>query len=521
MRTGLIFGLALALLCAMPAIAATWVVTDNGSDPGTAGTFMHALTNAVDGDTITWEGDMTMDMNAAVQPGYQDLNITTYVVYQDDLTIDGAGHDVVWDGLGTTDSGIYVVSANVVVRGITIFGKGDAFHVPKTGEDGAGESGGNVLFENCTAYNCSNMGFKLEQTNTTVRNCVAYNNGRFGVGIDPWQFGNVADGSVIEGCELYGHNTDWSTWGIVVTNSSNITIRNNYLYNNSSNIWITSDDNAPTPPTGLVIGGNMMGFDATGTAYPMPGGNGMVIAGFVEEVIVGGFGAGKPNLIAGAWDGVWIADGATGLTIRGNSIYDNDGEGENEGTGRVLGWDGTVVPTAAPAGLSLGSVMGNGGPANADIDVYVDTAAPGDPAGTQARTYIGSATSDGGGDWTLDVDVASLYPGLYVTAMATDASGNTSNVATGIAIPGTPKLDTDNDGMPDEFETTNGFDPDNPLDAFGDADENGTSNVMEYISGSSGPAEEVPAASVWGLMAAAVAVAAAGTGLVIRRNNKK
>lgn len=43
--------------------------------------------------------------------------------------------------------------------------------------------------------------------------------------------------------------------------------------------------------------------------------------------------------------------------------------------------------------------------------------------------------------------------------------------------------DTDGDGMPNDWETTNGLDPSNPLDATGDPDGDGKSNLEEYLTG--------------------------------------
>jgi len=47
---------------------------------------------------------------------------------------------------------------------------------------------------------------------------------------------------------------------------------------------------------------------------------------------------------------------------------------------------------------------------------------------------------------------------------------------------GTPPPDTDADGMPDAWETSHGFDPNDAADGNGDADEDGYTNIEEYLN---------------------------------------
>jgi subtilisin-like proprotein convertase family protein len=53
----------------------------------------------------------------------------------------------------------------------------------------------------------------------------------------------------------------------------------------------------------------------------------------------------------------------------------------------------------------------------------------------------------------------------------------------GDGIPSSEDPDDDNDGMPDEFEEANGFDPLDDSDATEDLDNDGVSNVQEYLNG--------------------------------------
>lgn len=44
------------------------------------------------------------------------------------------------------------------------------------------------------------------------------------------------------------------------------------------------------------------------------------------------------------------------------------------------------------------------------------------------------------------------------------------------------QTDTDNDGMPNDWETSNGLDPQNPNDHRGDINNDGYNNVENYIN---------------------------------------
>ena len=48
--------------------------------------------------------------------------------------------------------------------------------------------------------------------------------------------------------------------------------------------------------------------------------------------------------------------------------------------------------------------------------------------------------------------------------------------------PGTPPIDTDHDGMSDNWEELFGLDPSNPADGPMDADGDGYTNIEEYLN---------------------------------------
>jgi hypothetical protein len=123
------------------------------------------------------------------------------------------------------------------------------------------------------------------------------------------------------------------------------------------------------------------------------------------------------NLVAFNWIGIRVeGDGATGNTIRGNSIHSNGFMG-------IQNFDGGNSELVPPAITSFGSVMGTACP-NCTIDVYSDNE-------DEGRVYEGSTTANGAGNWTFD----GSPEGPNVTATATDADGNTSEFSAPVPLP--------------------------------------------------------------------------------------
>jgi hypothetical protein len=184
-------------------------------------------------------------------------------------------------------------------------------------------------------------------------------------------------------------------------------------------------------------------------------------------VLVGGLETGAGNLIAyNLGEGVAvIGDGATGNTIRGNSIHSNGRLGID------LGFDGVTPnddgnPTAVPpippdldAGPNelqntpvltsaiFGSTTRVAGQLRSTpnstfrIDFYANTAA--DPSGFgEGERWLGTITvktsDDEFGTAGFSTEVADAVVGEFITATATNAAGSTSEFSSALVVRGRP-----------------------------------------------------------------------------------
>lgn len=277
-------------------------------------------------------------------------------------------------------------------------------------EDGAYE---NTLDQNTISGNAEH-GVHLSGTNgadphhnTLIRNYI-------GLADSGSALGNTQSGVVIDGGS---HSNTIGTPG-----------NGNKLSGNGVNgLYIKDSDK------NSVQGNNIGAYSAVGN-----GEHGIRITNGNENTI-GGTGPGEGNNIGynGA-DGVFISSGDKNA-IRRNSIYDNGGLGID------LGTNGPTAPDLLDADTDGGNTGQNfplitkwtgsdvegilhSAPGTYTIEIYSNTAD--DPSGFgEGKTYIGQATvvvnAEGHGSWK-----AAGVSGTHLSAVALDASGNTSEFGT-------------------------------------------------------------------------------------------
>ena len=177
--------------------------------------------------------------------------------------------------------------------------------------------------------------------------------------------------------------------------------------------------------------GNYMGTDLNGL-NPLPnfGGGVRIDTGSVSN-IVGGTAAGEGNVIAhnlGFGVGVFQPTDIQNL-ISGNSMFCNLGPGID-----LNGAGNANHPAPVIVGAGPGGANGTADPLNI-IELFYDSLCT---ATCQGRTYIGSTTADGTGNWSY---VGPLVNGATLVATATDvappaaSANNTSEFSCFVILP--------------------------------------------------------------------------------------
>jgi PKD repeat protein len=135
---------------------------------------------------------------------------------------------------------------------------------------------------------------------------------------------------------------------------------------------------------------------------------------------------------------------------------------------------------------------------------------------------------DGANATGLTANHTYTNPGDYTTILTVRDAANNSDTDSalitvlsdtdGDGIPDVDDRDDDGDGMPDSWETLNGLDPLNPLDASLDNDGDGLTNLQEYLEGTN-PNDYLSQPGFW-MIAVAIA-AVVGVAIVVSFTNVK
>jgi len=173
------------------------------------------------------------------------------------------------------------------------------------------------------------------------------------------------------------------------------------------------------------VSGNYIGTDVAGSSDLGNGQDGVFIYDSAQNNTIGGATPGESNIIAfNVYNGVGVYGyGATttGNTITQNSIHSNSGLGIDLASG---GNTELSPPTISSADCF--SAYSGTAPNNATVELFTG---PDD----EGRTYLTTVLADDTGIWSV---IGSFTLDTYVTATATDASGNTSEFSAAV-LPGT------------------------------------------------------------------------------------
>lgn len=199
------------------------------------------------------------------------------------------------------------------------------------------------------------------------------------------------------------------------------------------------------PAADNTVQGNFIGTDPTGTINLGNAGHGIKLFD-TSGNIIGGTAIGAGNIIAHSGeDGVFVESG-TNNTILGNTIHSNDGLGIDLGTDGVTPNDSGDGDTGANnlqnfptlTAVTSNSISGDLNSAlNATfrIEFFANTA--GDASGSgEGETFLGATdvTTDGSGNLSF-TETLPVGAGQFVTATATDESGNTSEFSAWFQAP--------------------------------------------------------------------------------------
>ncbi len=333
-----------------------------------------------------------------------------------------------------------VVSGNndgVYIRGAGGKVQGNYIGTDITGTQALGNTGNGVT---------AGEGALIGGTESGARNIISANGlfGNIALGVNGSGATATVQGNYI-GTDVTGTRSLGNSSNGIHISSNNNTIgglvagAGNLISGNSAGIVISGFSGGSV---GNVIRGNFIGTNAAGTGAVPNLQQGIVFANGVNN-IVGGTQSEAANKIAyNGGPGISVTN-STGIVIRGNSIFSNNGLGIDLGADGVTpndNIDADVGPNTLQNFPVVTTVLSSNnsttiqGSLNSlpnttyDIDFYSSAAV--DPSGNgEGAQFFGTTqvTTNGNGNATINASFpVALATGRVITATATDPNGNTS-----------------------------------------------------------------------------------------------
>jgi hypothetical protein len=238
-----------------------------------------------------------------------------------------------------------------------------------------------------------------------------------------------------------------------------------------------------------VIQGNTIGLSVSGGTVAN-GSQGVALFAGAQSNLIGGSAPGASNIVSGStYDGIAMYDATTlRNTVSQNAIFANNfaGMSLSGGANNSQPAPGLSAAVLGAPGNTGGTDVGGTLMSSAANTVFRIEFFANPPGNDEGQIFVGSATvtTNGGGTATFTsppIHLTAAIPRTYlVTATATDPTGNTSILSATTPVTG---VDTDSDGMPDNWENAHLLNAASAADADIDSDHDGFSNLQEFKDG--------------------------------------